>query len=240
VLKRLVKNFVGKNAWFRLTQFRIEFKLRSLEEFWDPELGDVLKKVLPDNGFYVDVGAHDGRTSSNTFYLEVSGWTGILIEPILSKYFRIRQIRSLTSNKVFHAACVPTDYSKDSVCMVYADLMSFSEDLSTVDKESWVDGAREFLNSNEDTVKTYCPARTLNSILTESDAPSNIDFLSIDVEGAEQAVLEGLDLSYFSFAVICIEAQSETSIYKLIGDPNYNLHSQVKNNYVFLHRSYAP
>ncbi len=240
VLKRFGKKFVGEHAWFRLTQFKIEFKIRNQEEFWDIELGKIFKEILPPNGFYVDVGAHDGRSSSNTYSLEAIGWTGVLVEPILTKYFRIRQVRSLTSNKIYHAACVPSSYAKDSVLMVYADLMSFSEELSTVDQKSWIDGARSFLNSEEDIVYTYSPARTLDSILVESGAPVHVDFLSIDVEGAEKSVLEGLDLSHYSFSVICIEAQNESSISKIFMNPNYSLFAQVKNNYVFQYKGQEP
>jgi hypothetical protein len=43
--------------------------------------------MLPASGFYVDVGAHDGRSMFNTYHLERSkGWNGILIEPILSVF----------------------------------------------------------------------------------------------------------------------------------------------------------
>ena len=233
VIKRLVKSFVGEPAWFRLTQFRIEFAARNKVEVWDPELGAILRQILPSRGYYVDVGAHDGRSSSNTYGLESQGWEGILVEPILSKYFRIRQLRSLTANRVFHAACVPNSFPAESVSMIYADLMSFSEDLSVVDRETWIEGSREFLNYQEDIVKTYAPARTLDSILEESAAPKQIDFLSIDVEGAEEGVLDGLNLAAYSFSVICIEAQGVNSIEKLFKSDNYKLYATVRNNFIF-------
>ena len=234
VLKNIVRLIVGEPAWFRLTQFKIEFKIRNQRETWDPELGTTLRTVLPKVGYYVDVGAHDGRSSSNTYGLESDGWSGILVEPILSKYFRIRQLRSLETNKIFHAACVPQDYTSGSVQMTYADLMSFSEELSIVNQESWTEGSKQFLNSHEDIVKTYAPARTLNSILDEANAPRHIDFLSIDVEGAEKAVLDGLDLQKYSFSVICVEAQEIASIQELYASKDYDLYAISKNNYVFI------
>jgi FkbM family methyltransferase len=240
VLKRLVKKFVGEHAWFRLTQFKIEFKVINQQEFWDVELGKIFKATLPPNEFYVDVGAHDGRSSSNTYSLEAIRGNGVLVEPIFSKYFGIRQIRSFTSNKVFHAARVPTSYTKESVSMVYADLMSFSEELSTVDKKSWFVGARRFMNLKEHIVFAHSPARTLNSILVESEAPNHVDFLSIDVEGAEHSVLEGLDLSYYSFSLICIEAQNGSSISEIFEDPNYSLFAHVKNNDIFSYKVQVP
>lgn len=227
---------MGESAWFRLTQFKIEFKLRNEIHTWDPELGAALQKHLPLRGFYIEVGAHDGRSSSNTYGLESQGWQGILVEPILSKYFRIRQLRSLTSNQIYHAACVSPDYPSDAVEMVYADMMSFSNRLSTVDAEDWLNGSTQFLNSNEDNVKTFAPARTLNSILEESKVPETIDFLSIDVEGAEEEVLQGIDFNKYKFNLICIEAQKDSSITKIYNDEEYVFIEKLKNNYIFKHK----
>lgn len=233
MLKRLLKAFVGDSAWFRLTQFKIEFSLRNKIDFWDPELGLVLGKILPTSGKYVDVGAHDGRSSSNTFGLEARGWTGVLVEPILAKYFRILQLRGEGANRIYHAACVGEDYPANSVSFVYADLMSFSPEISTVDSKTWTEGAAEFLNSQEVSVLTYSPARTLNSILNESDE-KYYDFLSIDVEGAELQVLKGLDLNIFTFGVICIESMNTEKVNAILTSYGYVLTSQVKQNLIYV------
>ena len=49
------------------------------------------------------------------------------------------------------------------------------------------------------------PMVSLNSILCQASAPLKIDFLSIDVEGYEIEVLDGIDFSKWKFQVICIE-----------------------------------
>src|SRR5690606_17058972 len=41
-------------------------------------LTNVLKKLT---GYFVDVGANDGKTGSNSLYLEENGWSGVLVEP---------------------------------------------------------------------------------------------------------------------------------------------------------------
>ena len=48
-----------------------------------------------DNGFYIDIGAYDGITQSNTFFYEkYKNWRGVLIEPSKSKYLLCKKFRS--------------------------------------------------------------------------------------------------------------------------------------------------
>src|SRR5664280_1701555 len=45
-------------------------------------------------GFFIDIGAHDGVTFSNTFFLEKErGWSGICIEPIPDVFDKLKQNR---------------------------------------------------------------------------------------------------------------------------------------------------
>lgn len=65
------------------------------------------------------------------------------------------------------------------------------------------------------------PARTLSSVLEEARAPSEIDLLSLDVEGFEASVLRGLDLDRFAprFILMEMEASERSSpVEAVIGD----------------------
>ena len=77
------------------------------------ELDRLLEKTLDyDHGFFVELGANDGETQSNTFYFEKNrNWRGVLVEPILHNYLHCRKVRSL-GTKIFCAACVGFDYQE--------------------------------------------------------------------------------------------------------------------------------
>jgi FkbM family methyltransferase len=163
-----------------------------------------------DGGYFVEAGANDGITQSNTLYYERHhGWRGVLVEPSHANYFKCRANRSPES-RVFCAACVPFGYTERFVPMIYSNLMSVSEldgsDLS--DPRHHVESGRKYLPPNEDVVAYGAVPRTLNDILTEAKAPSDIDFFSLDVEGNELQVLEGVDHSQFRFRHLLVECRS--------------------------------
>jgi hypothetical protein len=56
------------------------------------------------------------------------------------------------------------------------------------------------------------PARPLQSVLEEASAPADFDLLSLDVEGFEPAVLDGLDLLRFRPRYILIEVWNRVEI----------------------------
>ena len=233
-LKAGIRNFVGFPAWLRLTEFRQEFKVRRINSHMDPAIHEIVKSLLPERGFYLDVGAHDGRTSSNTYHLENGGWNGILIEPIIPKYFKMLEYRNHAANVFVNAACVSPSYSSSSLEMIYCDLMSFAPAISSVDEDDWKIGSRQFMRPYEEQLSVFVPVTTLDSLLTNLEAPKFVDFLSIDVEGAELSVLEGLNLSTYRFGVVCIETNAEASVLKKFGPFGYKKIGFVNGNLILV------
>lgn len=73
MVKQLVRRYVGEHAWRKLTEFRIEMRLRNISNHMDPLIAKELMPLLGEHGLYVEVGAHDGRSSSNTLILKKEG-----------------------------------------------------------------------------------------------------------------------------------------------------------------------
>ena len=147
------------------------------------------------NGFFVDFGATDGVELSNTFYLEKNlGWSGILAEPARCWHEQLAKNRSSVIDK----RCI----WKES-----GDILSFNEaltypELSTIEDFSQGDNHAQGRTS----VTTYdVPTISLNDLLTEHNAPAQMDYLSIDTEGSELAILSNLDYQRFRFNIITVE-----------------------------------
>ena len=78
-----------------------------------------LEKYLNySNGFFIELGAHDGITQSNTYYYEKKkNWKGILIEPVPKLYKYCKKYRS-KKNLFFCNACVSFDFKNENVKLI--------------------------------------------------------------------------------------------------------------------------
>jgi FkbM family methyltransferase len=218
---------------------RINFLLRKFQGGYHSinQLDKQLEKYVDyDNGFYVELGANDGVTQSNSIYFETKrNWSGVLVEPSPHNFLRCREQRS-KKNHIFCNACVSFDYHNKYVDMTFANLMTISGNLS-LDLESTeehLNAAKQFLTDKEVIFKFGAVATTLNSLLEEAYAPKVIDFLSLDVEGAELEVLKGINFDKFLFKFMLIEVRNLTSISNFLGQRGYSLEKQLsEHDYLF-------
>lgn len=155
----------------------------------DKEQGMVEWKILPyleeiENGFFIEAGAHNGLFQSNTKILEDLGWTGILIEPSPNMY---NQCKSNRKCLVENCALVPFNYLDEFVTGNFDDTPRAS-----------IHGPK----------KVKIKAKTLTSILLDNDI-KHVDFFSLDVEGYEMEVLNGIDFNTIEFKFLLIEVNSD-------------------------------
>ena len=196
------------------------------------------KYVDYDDGFYVELGANDGVTQSNSFYFESRrNWMGVLVEPSPQNFLLCRKQRS-NRYQIFCNACVSFNYRDKYVDIKYANLMSISEnlELDLEDKEAHIDAAKEHLAEREVVFSFGAVATTLNSLLDKANAPKVIDFLSLDVEGAELEVLKGINFEQYSFKYMLIEVRDLKRMEKFLMQDGYLLEKKFSpHDYLFKH-----
>lgn len=172
------------------------------------------KYVDYDNGYFVELGANDGVTQSNSLYFEKHrNWRGLLVEPAPQNFLKCRQNRS-ARNSIYCAACVSFDYGQEFVRIAYSNLMSTSVSLESdiQDPRAHAELGDRFLGSGETVFEFGAVARTISALLLDAHAPKLIDFLSLDVEGAELEVLKGIDHQIFRFKYILVECRDFTRL----------------------------
>ena len=151
-----------------------------------------------DGGVFVEAGGFDGFTQSNTYYLErFRGWRGILVEPMPELAALARRARP--GARVFQCALVGRDFSERQIGMEYGDLMTT---VSGPRAREWT--AQGVSLGWHDQRTEQVSARQLGELLDEVGDPP-VDLLSLDVEGYEAQVLDGLDLERHAPAWILLE-----------------------------------
>ena len=209
-------------------------------KYWGlDDLDKKLISVIGDHqGFFVELGANDGISQSNTKHLEMfHGWRGVLIEPYPGNFEKLSKTRSSSSHFV-NAACVSFDFPKDEMELTYSNLMTTPMEGSSdvADRKLHAESGKKWLRGQE-TVKTFlAKARTLNAILDQANAPKVIDLLSLDVEGGEIEVLKGVDHATYRFKWILVESRDEKRIAEYLEAQGYSFHSKL-TGHDFLFRS---
>jgi len=169
------------------------------------DLDDKLLKYLNfENGFFIEAGANDGLSQSNTALYEFEyGWKGLLVEPNPKKCFECkkRRINSIVENY----ALVSDNYTDDYIEGNF-DETGYSESLTSLvyDKGDWCDSLLQVYKEKIKNNLIKVPAITLNKLL-EKHQIEKVDFISLDVEGYEISVLNGFDLEKYNPTYLLIE-----------------------------------
>ena len=173
------------------------------------------KNGLKKNGYFVDLACADGIKYNNTYFLEkYLNWTGILIEPNPKFKDSIEKYR--ISNYVNY--CIGQNNT---------DIVDFRIDnkmLGGIVGESFDNNTRnrnkELASYETITLQT----RTLESVLHEFNAPKIIDYLSLDVEGAEEFILKNFNFKKYKFKFLTIERPSADLDIKLDSEDYAQVH----------------
>jgi len=173
----------------------------------------LIEAISPNNtGYFVELGANDGIRQSNTYKLQRDyGWSGLLIEPSPRRFVECVNNRAFANHPdVRCAACVPFGFQERFIEMLDSDLMSVAKGLMVSDDLAieHADLGSQFLPNSRMRHTYGALALTLSSILDEVSAPANFDLLSLDVEGNELSVLQGLDFNIYKPKWILVEVRS--------------------------------
>lgn len=158
-----------------------------------------VEEMLPgDRGVYVDVGASDGLFLSNTLRFEEKGWAGLCVEPDPDEFHRLLENRTCICENV---ACAnfrgQLDFQRLPV-RGWSGLVDFPHEYNA---EKIAGLEREILSVR---------VLPLQDLLDKYQL-MKVDYLSIDVEGAELAVLESVDWERMEIRAITVEISSDPS-----------------------------
>ncbi len=156
-------------------------------------------KGLDNKGQFVDVGAYDGVTFSNSLFFERHlGWSGVCIEPLPEAFEKLRQSRSAVCLNCAISDTDGTDIFADVDIPAYGKMYS---GLRSDYDPRHVDVLRRYATGGRLITVT---TRRLPAILDEYGL-RRIDYMSIDTEGSELKILKSIDLKKYDVRVISVE-----------------------------------
>ena len=154
------------------------------------------------NGVYMDVGAHDGVSINNTLYFEQThGWTGINIEPIKSVFDKLVVNRPNDIN--INCAVCNTDGETEFWCNKGGtEMISGIKSLFNIRHIQRLARDNRRYQGKTKTIKV--PTKRMETILDDCGI-KNINYLSVDVEGAEFEVIKSINFDKVFIDVIDFE-----------------------------------
>jgi FkbM family methyltransferase len=170
------------------------------------------------NGYFVDIGTNDPVNINNTYILEkIYGWDGICVEPLPELFEKIKSVRSkntIVDNSLLFSSVKQMEFKMAS---------GLSGIVETFDKCHDRSSFNDFLSIT---------TTTLNKLLEKYNAPTEIDYISVDTEGSEFEILKVFNFQKYNVKLFTIEhnfnQELRDNIFKLMAENGYDRVSQDK------------
>ena len=194
------------------------------------------------NGFYLDIGCGHPIKNNNTYLLNKKGWSGINIDLDKENIDLFNSYRKKDVNLV----TAVSDKEGETDLYFYHNKSA----LNTISKQN-----ADFQKAKVSAIKRI-KTQTINRIIENTPFKDRkIDFLSVDVEGSELAILKNFDFTKYSPKVIVVEYLDlslkkleiknlnidniiKSEIYKLIKSNNYTLANMLHSDLVFINNNF--
>jgi FkbM family methyltransferase len=160
----------------------------------------ILKYFKDFKGTFIDIGANDGETLSNTRALALNGWCGVLVEPSPKAFRKLKALYEGSKKGCFYIYECALGVNNGKTVLHESGALLGVEDVGLVSSLSKEETKRfsRTVSYEEIEVKVFRWKTFLNRLYTKQ-----FDFVSIDIEGLEVEVLEQMDLS--EVKLICVE-----------------------------------
>ena len=187
----------------------------------------------PQTGFFLDIGANDGKTFSNSLLFEENGWEGICVEP------HPEMFKTLEAHRKCHLinACVSDTDGTVNFMMIegpenmLSGIVDFFDDhhMERIDKGLKTNGGSKKIIE----IEALTPATILERFNAEQ-----IDFLSVDVEGCDLNIIQAFDFAKTRVHMISVENNRSPSIMHFLDTKGFDLIKCVGCDEIYRNRSF--
>jgi FkbM family methyltransferase len=199
------------------------------QDYWIDQLLEQKEK-----GVFLDIGANDGITISNSYFFEKNrNWEGICVEPLANVFAK------LDKNRECHKvnACVSDKNGKE----VFFRIEGYTEMLSGLRSEyhdtHWQRILADVAAKGDRVFEYEVDCIAVNDLLAKHSY-RDIDFLSLDTEGSELKILKAIDYGRFNFSIICVEnPYNDKGFEQLLSKHGFVLCTTLQCDYLFVNKA---
>ena len=194
----------------------------------------IIKKRFFDgkkNGFFIEIGAHDGITGSNCYYFEkFLNWNGIAIEPSNIQFGKLKKNRkcNVLNNAI----------SNEVKEVEFIEVIEGLTQMSGINNSSFKKNIDIISNNQSSKTKSL----NLKTITFSDIAPkdTDIDYLSIDIEGGEMNLIKSINFEIINIKVISVENNSpkEQNFKNFFEGKNFNYFDRIGQDEIFYNNKY--
>jgi FkbM family methyltransferase len=186
---------------------------------------ELRKRFGARQGLYIEIGANHPLRLSNTYLLYRMGWRGMIVEPVQSLYAKHKRLRPRDIH--INAAADATDGEVTFYEMIPSVLSTCNSD----EAEKAVSGGTARM------LRKYpVPVTTVAALYRTHLAPNPVLVLSVDTEGHDLAVLQGVDWVSMRPEVVICEGNDDvrrSEITEFLAGRGYECYKQMGCNLMF-------
>ena len=187
-------------------------------------------------GSVLDIGANDGVTLSNSFFLITQGWKGYLVEAGKNPFYKLASLYQNISKEIVKCYNVALGHKDEVVTFYESKNLINPNDIGLVSSAISEETTR-WRNAGVEYEEYSVLMQTFNVFCNQNELSDKIfDFISIDIEGLDWEVLTQIDLGKFGCKCLCVEFNGKEKEKYVEYALKYDLYLAIQNaeNLIFV------
>lgn len=186
----------------------------------------------PPQGVFLDIGANDGKTYSNSLLFQEKGWTGVCVEPHPIIFEALRENRNceLVNACIANKDGIVNFLVVDGPANMLSGILEFCDThhKERIEKEmSQTGGNKRIIPIEALSPTTLCSRFNINQI----------DFLSIDTEGCELPILKSFDFEKTPVRMVSVENGSRSpAVFRYLTSKGFHLVKCIGCDEIYRHQ----
>ena len=199
----------------------------------DKYLNEVIFKGKK-NGIFLDIGANDGITYSNSYFFEKElGWKGVCVEPIPSTYEKLNVLRK--SINLNCGISIEEGLKEFLLIEGYSEMLSGLTDKYDERHIERIENELKQFGGKAEKIKVPC--RNINSIFEEYQL-HKIDYCTIDIEGGEFEIIKSIDFAKVDIRAFSIENNyNDEDLRSYMKSKNYELRTTLEADEIYIRKN---